>query len=173
MCYRLYLASPLTLSEVRSMLPEGVSAHLAPPGSREALLDLHPRARDVVELTFGACACDLAGRRLADVEEDERRLRDRYRANRVARSLVIADLERHRARPRGRNVRPPSPAEMAGFVAEHGRNAGPSLYHLSFTADPERLLDPPAGPPRRIRIADVVAEPASWLRDDAPLLVIP
>jgi hypothetical protein len=174
-CYRLFLASPLTLSEMRAMLPDGVAAHLVSPPWRDPLLDLCPAARDAVSLSYGGCACDLAGRRLSDPEEDERRLRARYRALGAERALTIQALEIHRRRPRGRGAPPPPSAEsMAWFVGEHARNAGPALYYLSFIVEPDRpLLAGLETSPVRVRMADVRAAPDAWLADDTPTLVLP
>jgi hypothetical protein len=168
------LASPLTLSEVRSMLPDGVAAHLVSSPWRDALLDLYPAARDAVSLSYGGCACDLAGRRLADPLEDERRLRARYRALGAPRELVIEALEIHRRRPRGRGAPPPpSPESLAWFVGEHARNAGPALYCLSFTVGPDRPPGTFETTPVRVRMAHVLAAPDAWLADDTPTLVLP
>lgn len=56
MCYVLYVASALTLSEVRSMLPAGMSAHaLAPDDDRRLRRAFRP-ARTVVQLLIGPAA---------------------------------------------------------------------------------------------------------------------
>jgi hypothetical protein len=44
------LASPLTLSEVRAMLPAGITADLIPPAEQQALRNLHPPARTCARL---------------------------------------------------------------------------------------------------------------------------
>ena len=172
MCYRLFLASPLTLSEVRSMLPEGITADLLAPALQRFFLNQLPRARTAVTLRHGGCACDLVGRRLADREEDERVLRTRYRRQSVNRSDVVRVLEEHRkAGPMvslGGNV-----AEaFAGFVAEHARNAGPALFLLDFSADPGREPAWPGGT-RQLPAAAVRRAPAAWLQEDDPVVVVP
>ena len=80
MCFFLYLASPLTLSEVRSMLPPGLTADLLPPVEQAELRALHPDATTIARVLHGGCSCDLVTARQAVASEDEARLRARYRA---------------------------------------------------------------------------------------------
>lgn len=168
MCFFLYAASPLTLSEVRSMLPAGFSADLAGPAEQAALRALHPAARTGVRLLLGACSCDLVLARSGSREE-ERELRRRYFAAGLSRTDVIAALESHRRGGGAFDSPAAAQAALAAFVAEHARNAGPTLYFLRFGRDP---LDrrPPAGPPVRLRPHDVAAS-ADWLVEDRPALV--
>lgn len=169
MCYFLYLASPLTLSEVRSMLPSGAAADLAGFGDQQALKSAHPGAQTVARLLIGRCSCDFVRPRQEDTREDERHLRERYRRLEVPRPLVITALERHR---RGAGFRaPPSgwPAALARFVAEHARNAGPTLYHLHFSAEVTSL--PPLGGIRDLTLGKVMAEPEGWLLEGSPARV--
>jgi hypothetical protein len=169
LCYFLYIASPLTLSEVRSMVPPGAVADLGSFAEQQTLRRIHPEAQTVARLLIGRCSCDFIRARLPDAREDERHLRERYRQLEVPRSVVIEALERHR---RGAGVRPPIggwPAALGRFVAEHARNAGPTLYHLSFS--PQASLAPP-GNPRSVSVADVLSTPEGWLREEAPALVI-
>src|SRR6266496_712059 len=110
------------------MLPLGMTADLAERSEQEQLLALLPEARTVVRLLVGACSCDLVRPRHSESREDERHHRERYRRLGGARPAVIAALERHR---RGAGIRPPQggwPRALADIVAEHARNAGPSLY---------------------------------------------
>src|SRR5687768_1704222 len=133
MCYFLFLASPLTLTEVRSMLPPGVSADLTSHVEQQLFKSLHPGAQTVAQLLVGRCSCDLVRPRLSQPREDERHLRERYRALELPRTTVIQSLERHRRR--GPVVIPPPTGwagALAGFVAEHARNAGASLFFLHF-----------------------------------------
>src|SRR3954469_6345877 len=104
MCYFLYIASPLTLSEVRSMLPQGVTADLADFTDQQALRSIHPDAQTVARLLIGRCSCDFVRPRVPDTLEDERHLRERYRRLGAARVGVITGLERHRRRPGLRHV---------------------------------------------------------------------
>ena len=144
MCYHLWLASPLSLTEVRSMLPAGFGADIAPVPEQTWFRQLLPGAQAVTRLRVGACACalwltsDPAG-------SDERHLRRRYAALGLSRERIIAALERHR---RGRPV-PRDPAAwrsaLAGFVAEHARNAGPSFYTMGFGPDPSHAFATVAG----------------------------
>jgi hypothetical protein len=171
MCYFLYIASPLTLSEVRSMLPPGLTADLA-PSRRTALQRLLPSARTVAQLLVGACSCDLFRARLADPIEDERELRSRYGRAKVPRGEIIKALERHRRGPLPR----PTPVggwleALAAFVIEHARNAGPTLYQLEFTlpaggAGTEKLAAPVAS-----SVAEVRRHPDRWLVEGTPTIV--
>jgi hypothetical protein len=168
MCYFLYIASPLTLSEVRSMVPPGAVADLGSFAEQQTLRRVHPEAQTVARLLIGRCSCDFVRVRLADAQEDERHLRERYRRLEVPRSVVIEALERHR---RGAGVRPPIggwPGSLARFVAEHARNAGPTLYHLTFS--PHGSLAPP-GDTRSVSVAEVLSTPEGWLREGSPALV--
>jgi hypothetical protein len=168
MCYFLYLASPLTLSEVRSMLPPGFSADLAAFPDQQRLKTIHAPAQTVARILVGRCSCDLVRPRLADPQEDERHLRERCRKLGVARSLVIQALERHR-QDSGPNISAESPEAMARFVAEHERNAGTCLYHLQFS--PEAGLLSGMGEVRRVTVAQVTADPHRWLLEGASTFV--
>jgi len=167
-CYRLLLASPLTLSEVRSMLPEGAAADLAPPEQRDTLLARHPPAQTVVVLTRGGCACDLVGQR----PEDDGVLRSKYRSLEARRADMIEALEQHR-RP-GSRLRYPVdwPSAIAGFVAEHARNAGEALYYLRFSARPGADFRWP-NEQTTITASAVRAAPRSWLLEERPTFVVP
>ena len=169
MCFFLYAASPLTLSEIRSMLPAGFTADLAGPAEQAALRALHPAARTGVRLLLGACSCDLVLARSGSREE-ERELRHRYFAAGLSRTDVIGALESHR-RGGGLFDSPAAArAALAAFVAEHARNAGPTLYLLRFGREP---LDrrPPAGPPVRLRPDDLAGSTDGWLVEERPVLV--
>lgn len=171
MCYFLYIASPLTLSEVRSMLPQGLTADLLPPAEQGQLRDLHLEAQTVARVLHGGCSCDLVTQRKQDAAEDEARLRLRYRGMGYPRQQVIEALDLHR-RGVERRTRPPGywPEGFAAFVAEHARNAGPTLYYLQFGHGGLRQVGP--GPAREITPADVRAFPGVWLPEDAPILVV-
>ena len=169
MCYFLYIASPLTLSEVRSMLPPGLSADLAP--DRRALLHrLHPTARTIAQLVVGSCSCDLVRQRRSDPIEDERELRARYQRAKLPRAQIIRELDRHR---RGSIPRPtPSPGwpeALSAFVAEHARNAGPTLYLLDFT--PHQPETRPSPSPVSRLVAQVLQQPTDWLVEGTPVVV--
>jgi hypothetical protein len=169
LCYFISLATPLTLSEVRSMLPQGMTADVAERSEQEQLLALLPDARTVVRLLVGACSCDLVRHRHSDSREDERHHRERYRRLGGGRPAVIAALERHR---RGAGIRPPPggwPRALADLVAEHARNAGPSIYLLRFLPEAPPESPPPATRP--ISLGLVVAAPDHWLAEGVPILV--
>jgi hypothetical protein len=170
MCYFLYIASPLSLSEVRSMLPPGLTADLLPPAEQAVLRPLHPDAQTVARVLHGGCSCDLVTQRHPVASEDEAPLRARYRTLGYSRDRVIRALELHR-RALERRAQPAGhwPRAFSAFVAEHARNAGPTLYYLHFSHD--GLLRVAGGVPRQILTASVRAAPDAWLPEDAPVLV--
>jgi hypothetical protein len=169
MCYFLYIASPLTLSEIRSMLPAGLTADLAPSVHRTALQRLHPSAKTVAQLLIGSCSCNLVRDRLSDPIADERELRSRYREHKLTRNEIIKELERHR---RGSTLKPKSSSEwadaLAGFVVEHARNAGPTLYLLDFSyrSDQAPTASAPIPCPAR-----EIGRNALWLQEGRPVIV--
>ncbi len=169
MCFILYAASPLTLSEVRSMLPAGFTADRAAPPEQAALRALHPAARTGMRLLLGACSCDLVLAR-SGAREEERELRRRYFAAGLTRAEVIAALETHRRGGGPFDSPAAARSALAAFVAEHARNAGPTLYLLRFGREP---LDrrPPKGPPVRLRPDELTAGPDGWLVEERPVLV--
>jgi hypothetical protein len=174
MCYFLFLASPLTLSEVRSMLPAGLTADLLPLPDQRAFRRLAPDAQTAARLIHGACSCDLVVQRRPVTREDEAVLRQRYRAQGLSRDATIRALENHRraleerARPEGH-----WPRALAEFVVEHARNAGPTVYLLRFSHDGELGALDPATPSAIIDIATVRAAPGGWLRENLPTTVSP
>jgi hypothetical protein len=172
-CYRLHLATPLTLSEVRSMLPAGVVAHAAAYGEQALLREHLPRAQTIVELRRGACGCDFVIQRDPADRTDETHLRERGMRAGIPRVQLAAMLENHRLPDK--RVQPLAHWQdaLAGFVAEHARNAGPSLYHRTFTAGPRQR--PPTVPepvPVQVTVSRVRQMPAEWLADDRLMLVV-
>ncbi len=171
MCYFAYVASPLTLSEVRSMLPAGISADLLPMSEQRVLKELFPDAQTVARLLRGACSCDLVREREATAREDEAQLRRRYRESGVGRPLVLRAIERHRqGRPTRRTASGQWPRALVDFVAEHARNAGPTLYYLQFSAEPT-LAEANGGAMGRLSLDDVRNHPTRWLTESRPVLV--
>jgi hypothetical protein len=171
MCYFLYLASPLTLSEVRAMLPAGVVADLLPSAEQRVLRGLHPAARTGARLLIGRCSCDFLIAREPGARDAERHLRTRLFGAGLSRAQVIAALEIHRdagGHPRA----PPAvwQSALAAFVAEHARNAGPTLYLLRFGHDP--IFGPPAGSPVTLTVPEIRAAPGHWLIEDQPTIVV-
>lgn len=175
MCYVLYVASPLTLSEVRSMLPAGMSAHaLAPDDDRRLRRDFRP-ARAVVRLLIGPCSCDLVLPRDSATHSEERELRLRYAAERVPRADVLRALDAHRALAEFTVVESPEywRRALVEFVAEHARNAGPTIYWLRFAvrgAD-ESPPDPPADR-TTVTVSEALRSPGGWLTEGNPIRVI-
>jgi hypothetical protein len=169
-CYFLRLASPLTLSEVRSMLPPGLAADPLPPKVAQAYGAVTGAPIATVALLLsGACSCDLVLPRDSEAREDERHLRQRYRELGLSRNAIIEALERHR-----RGGHPPSitPADrasaLAAFVAEHARNAGPSVYDLQFGLEPSYA---PPSAVTRMPAAVVRAAREPWLVEGRAVLV--
>jgi hypothetical protein len=166
-CYELRIASPLTLSEVRSMLPAGIAADSLPAGDLARLRAYLPAAVTAARLRVGPCACDLVRPRQADRRDDERDLRQRYAQLGLSRDAIIRELERHR---HGAVTAAPARgwrAALAGFVAEHARNAGPTLYHLIFRPGSDGSAETPV----IVKVAKVLAA-EGWLREGPPLLVV-
>ena len=170
MCYQLWIVSPLTLSEIRSMLPSAFTADMASPADQRALRSRLPGAQTVAMLRLGGCACLL---RTPHDGEDERHLRRRYAALGLSRDRIIAALDRHR-----RGTAPAGePATwriaLASFVAEHARNAGATLFYLGFGEAPA----PVAAADTRIQpettAAEVRASPDTWLVEGTLIRVGP
>jgi hypothetical protein len=165
MCYFLYLASPLTLSEIRAMLPAGITA------DQQKLRELHPPARTSVRLLIGRCSCDLLISRDGEAREGERHLRKRFFAAGFDRRRVIAGLEAHRSGARPRAAAPSEwQVALAEFVAEHARNAGPTAYLLRFGTDSLQTHEPAAR--ATLTTVDVRNHPAEWLVEDRLTTVV-
>ena len=171
MCFHLFLASPLTLSEVRSMLPSGLQADLAGTAEQQRGRRLFPQGQTVCRIIHGACSCDLVVQRHPITREDESRLRDRYRRMGLTRDRIIAALELHRRAA----ASPPKPEghwprALAAFAAEHARNAGPSLYYLEFSPDPSlEGVDPERA--LRLEVRDAVQRPGDWLPEHQAVIL--
>ena len=174
MCYVLYVASALTLSEIRSMLPAGMSAHaLAPDDDRRLRRAFRP-ARTVLQLLIGPCSCDLLLHRDPVNHSEERALRQRYAATGHHRDEVIAAIDAHRAIPDPMEIEPPEywRRALGAFVAEHARTAGPAVYWLRFSlaGAAESPPDPPAARAAST-VSDVLGAPDGWLTEDIPVRV--
>ena len=169
MCHFLYVASPLTLSEVRSMLPDGLSADLLPPAESSRLLPLLPSARTAARLVAGACSCDLFVERRGGIRGEESELRRAYRVLGTPRDGVISALERHRRAGRVKHTPDRWGALLAAFVAEHARNAGPTLFLRQLSADGR--LSPPSQPVVTLPLREVQDHRSDWLVDGRPAVV--
>ena len=153
------------------MLPVGISADPLPSGEVARVRSVLPAAQTVAHLRVGACSCDLVRPRLDDAREDERHLRTRYRDLGLRRERIVRELERHRRL----ELRIEEPEDgwrvaLAAFVAEHARNAGPTLYRLEFLPGPEPRLD--EREPLSRTVAEVRAAPERWLEEGRSLLVV-
>jgi hypothetical protein len=171
MCHFLCIASPLTLSEVRSMLPPGLAADLLAPAPASALRALLPAAQTGARLLVGACSCDLYLQRDPLHHQEEAALRQRYRALNLNRTTIIQAIDRHR-----RGVHPARDlaawqALLAGFVAEHARNAGDTLYYREFSRgglDGAGL----ARPMVTVTVGTVRSDPSGWLEEGVAVVVV-
>jgi hypothetical protein len=168
MCHFLYIATPLTLSELRAMLPPGLSADLVAPRESTALLGRFPAGRTAARLLAGACSCDLYLRRDLEGRSEEAELRRRYRALGLEREARIRGLERHRRRgPVHRSPSEWAPL-LAAFVAEHARNAGPTLYYREVSGG--GLGEITSATVTRL-VSDVIGHPLTWLAEREPSIV--
>ncbi len=166
------MASPLTLSEIRSMLPAGLSAELLTPPEQRTLLRFHPDGQTAVRILHGACSCDLVRYRLPVTRTDEAHLRSRYQKMGLSRDMIIRALDDHR-RASERRQRPQGhwPAAISSFVVEHARNAGPTLYYLEFSG--KGALTIPSSPsPDEISTSVVREQPGVWLPEGRPTMVV-
>jgi hypothetical protein len=170
MCYFLRLASPLTLSEVRSMLPTGLTAGGGSTAELAWLRGVLPAAQTAAHLHVGGCACDLVRPRDPDQREDERHLRERYFRMGLSREIIVAELERHRRRG---PAAPPEgwPRALAAFVAEHARNAGPTLYELRFGPAADATSPPDLTRATSLSLDRVRSDPERWLEEGRPITV--
>jgi hypothetical protein len=168
-CYFLYIASPLTLSEIRSMVPDGITVDLADPVEQQVLKSSSRGIQTVARLLIGRCSCDFVRQRHADPLEDERHLRERFRQRGIGRSLTIPALERHRA---GAKVPVPEKGwrrALADFVHEHARNAGRTVYQLAFLPPSSTLRqETPLG---EVKLSQVRPELESWLVEGSPVAI--
>ena len=101
----------------------------------------------------------------------ERHLRSRYRALGLSRDRIVRELERHRRAPDG--IAEPDggwPEALAAFVAEHARNAGPTLYRLTFLPQGDTRATEPA--PLRRTVSEIRARPEHWLEEGRFTLVL-
>jgi hypothetical protein len=151
------------------MLPAGLSAQPVDAAGIAAARRLLPGAQTVAALLVGACSCDLVRDREAVARDDERHLRSRLGALRVPRDEIIRRLERHRRRSGPPTAEPWAP-RLAAFVAEHARNAGPTLYALGFGDGPPPMRGDP--PPLSRTVAEVRERPGGWLEEARPVLVV-
>lgn len=154
------------------MLPPGLTADLASSSSRAALQTLHPRAKTVAQLLVGACSCDLVRTRLDNPIEDERELRSRYQREKLSRVDIIRELERHRG---GSLPRPKPPGgwagALAGFVVEHARNAGPTLYLMDFGTERSHAPASMTAAPVACSVPEVRLQAGQWLSEGRPVVV--
>ncbi|MGH7532075.1 MAG: hypothetical protein ACREL4_02180 [Gemmatimonadales bacterium] len=182
MCYLLRIASPLTLSEIRSMLPAGMTADLRDVSELRPWRALLPDTQTVAALLHGACSCDLIRPDPADPKADAAEIRKRYRALGAGRSAVIHALDRHaRNRALRRYAAGHWPVALNRFVVEHARNAGETGYLLEFETDgrrgggadaPGRVLTRPSDH-APIRLTPPARHDHAWLVPDRVIIMTP
>jgi hypothetical protein len=160
MCYSLALVTPLTLSEVRSMLTAGMSADAIGPDAQGPYRRLLDGAQTAVLLQAGRCSCRLVASRFPSRISEDAYLRDRYRALKVPRALVIKGLERHR---RGAEAPRPDADALTRLVREHARNAGRAVLILGFAAASGAPSIPTPAVTRRVPKADDAGD--AWLEE--------
>jgi hypothetical protein len=172
-CYFVYLASPLTLSEVRSMLPAGLTADGLPKAEQQALLDLHYDAQDAMRILHGGCSCDLIRDRQPNPKADEVVHRQRYRHMGYDRTRMIRYLENHRRSAQDQRPRPQGYWGEAfnAFVVEHARNAGPTLFYSHFSHDGLQHDPGLTAAMSQIQVRDVQGSVSDWLPEQTPTMV--
>lgn len=153
------------------MLPDGLSADLLGPAEARLLIPFHPKARTFARLLSGPCSCDLFVQRDPDTRRDESELRRRYRTLGLSRDRVIESLERHRRGPTAARAPEQWAGLLAAFVAEHARNAGPTVYFRNVSPDGIIAQPPPAGAVR-ITVPEVLAAPGEWLKENLATMVV-
>jgi len=153
------------------MLPKGLTADFLPPADARRILALIPEGQTAARLLIGACSCDLYLQRDPEHRREESTLRQRYRSLGLDRTTVIEALDRHRRGTHPRRDLTTWQAALAGFVAEHARNAGDSGFYREFSAGPleERGLNTA---PVTVAVRTVTQRPATWLDEDRPALVV-
>ena len=173
MCYFVYLAGPLTLSEVRSMLPAGLTADGLRKAEQQTLLDLHYDAQDAMRILHGGCSCDLIRDRQPDPKTDEVVHRQRYRHMGYDRTRMIRYLENHRRSPQDQRPRPQGYWGEAfnAFVVEHARNAGPTLFYSHFSHDGLQHDPGLTAAMSHIQVRDVQGSVSDWLPEQTPTMV--
>jgi hypothetical protein len=152
------------------MLPAGITADPMPSTELADVRTLLPSAQTVAHLRVGVCSCDLVRPRLPNTRDDERHLRARYKALGLSRERIVRELERHRRASPG-PIEPEGGwrAALAAFVAEHGRNAGATLFRLSFHPGPDGQAAWSA--PVRRTVSEIRARPEHWLEEGRSTLV--
>ena len=160
MCFSLVLVTPLTLSEVRSMLPAGIIADAIGPDAQGPYRRLLDGAQTAVLLQAGRCSCRLVPSRFPSRMGEDGYLRDRYRALKVPRALVIPALERHR---RGAESPRPGADALTRLVREHARNAGRAVLILGFAAESGAPSIPTPTVTRRVPDSDAAGD--AWLEE--------
>jgi hypothetical protein len=152
------------------MLPAGITADPLPSTELAGVRTLLRSAQTVAHLRVGACSCDLVRPRLPNTRDDERHLRARYKALGLSRERIVRELERHRrASPDVPEPEVGWRGALAAFVAEHARNAGPTLFQLSFYPGPENRATETA--PARRTLSEIRARPEQWLEEGRSTLV--
>jgi hypothetical protein len=151
------------------MAPQGITIDLLPPADGARLRALLPEAQTAVRFLSGKCSCDFFLQRDPVAHREESELRRRWRKLGMNRQAILAATDRHRRPPV--LLHPPEAWRqgVAAFVAEHLRNAGPTLYLHQFSGDGHVH---PAGDATATELEKVRRNPAHWLPEETPVIVV-
>ncbi len=157
------------------MTPHGITVDLLPPADGHRLRELMPESQTCARFLSGKCSCDLFLRRDPVTHREDSELRQRWRKLGMNRQAILAATDRHRVTDRHRRaplVRHSPDAwrtVMAAFVAEHLRNAGPTLFLHQFSGDGHVH---PASEAVEVELSKVRRSPAGWLAEGVPTIVV-
>lgn len=156
------------------MLPAGLAAGALAPDDERRFRRAYPPARTAARLLIGPCTCDLVLQRDPAKHSEEATLRARFAELRMSRDAIIRALDAHRGRTPPDSVETPEHWQraLARFVAEHARNAGPTVYWLHFSAAGACAPPPDPPPAAEISVATVRAHPQAWFAGDHPIRVV-
>lgn len=152
------------------MASKGVTIDLLPPADGARLRALLPDAQTAVRFLSGKCSCDIFLQRDPVAHREESELRRRWRKLGMNRQAILAATDRHR-RPPARDRAPEAwQQDIAAFVAEHLRNAGPTLYLHQFSGDGH--VHQPADDAVEFALEKVRRNPVNWLPEGTPVIVV-
>ncbi|HEU4799274.1 MAG TPA: hypothetical protein VFS94_01455 [Gemmatimonadales bacterium] len=151
------------------MAPSGITIDLLPPAGGARLRALLPEAQTAVRFLSGKCSCDFFLQRDPVAHREESELRRRWRKLGMNRQAILAATDRHRRAPALNREPEAWQQSIAAFVAEHLRNAGPTLYLHQFSGDGHVH---PAADATEIELEKVRHNPVSWLPEGTPVIVV-
>lgn len=150
------------------MAPHGITIDLLPPADGARLKALLPEARTAVRFLSGMCSCDFFLQREPVAHREESELRRRWRKLGLNRQAILAATDRHRRAPALSRAPEAWQQDIAAFVAEHLRNAGPALYLHQFSGDGHVH---PAADVSEVELQKVRRDPVGWLPEGRPVIV--